>query len=91
MSEDTAKNMEIFKESEGWQLISNNIQQAIDYRVDILLWRHNPNVIDSDLNKIMFTKYDLLRLEINILEEIKNNPDEIIRYNSPVITNPIQD
>jgi len=39
----------------------------------------------------MFTKYDLLRLEINILEEIKNNPDEIIRYNSPVITNPIQD
>ena len=91
MSEDIAINMEIFKESEGWQLISNNIQQAIDYRVDILLWRHNPNVIDSDLNKIMFTKYDLLRLEINILEEIKNNPDEIIRYNSPVITNPIQD
>jgi len=37
MSEDIAINMEIFKESEGWQLISNNIQQAIDYRVDILL------------------------------------------------------
>ena len=91
MSKDTALNMELFKESEWWKLISEHIQSAIDERVDILLWTNNPNIIDSDMNKIQFTKYDLLRLEINILKAIKSNPDDIINYHTAVITNPIQD
>jgi len=84
-SKDIVLNMNIFKTSEWWKEIVKKIDDSIKIREDILLWKTNINVLDSDMNKQQYNKYDLLRLELNHLEELKLIPDEIIRFNDSII------
>ena len=88
--EDLAKNMALFKDSEGWKQILSSLNKSIEDREAILLWDTNPNTLDWDMNKLQFNKYDLLRLERNLLKGLKELPDDIIRYNDPIIEVPKQ-
>lgn len=83
--EDLSLNMQLFKESEGWKVIVDKLQEKITERRDILSWEALESVISKELNEVIWNRYDLLRLELNLLKELITLPDEIIRYNAPLI------
>ena len=69
--------MQSFLAHEGWDILKAHLDELIESR------RTSLEEIDSDRNVIKFTANDLLRIEIDLIRKLKNDPEAIYAQENP--------
>lgn len=69
--------MQSFLAHEGWDILKSHLDELIEARRDSL------EEIDSERNVIKFTSNDLLRIEIDLIRKLRNDPESIYQQENP--------
>lgn len=69
------------KTNDGWKWVVEELNNKIQTYTDCLTGDVNKEIINEELNKPVFNKYDLMRVERKLMKYIVDLPDRLIKLN----------